>query len=219
MEIKDILQEFKENKINIIDAESEIRKNQYQDLGYARIDHNRKERVGVAEVVLCEGKTNEYLAKIYEAIYKEYDEVLGTRASNEQFEFVKKYLPNIEYDCISKILKIERKKNKVGCVVICTAGTSDIPVAEEAKQTAEFFGSNVKKVYDVGVAGIHRILSQREVLNDANCIIVVAGMDGALPSVVAGISKVPIIAVPTSIRIWCKLWRSSSTFKYDKCLQ
>ena len=132
-------------------------------------------------------------------IYKEDQEVLGTRATNEQYKLVKKDIPNVEYDNISRILKIEKKKDKVGNIVICTGGTADIPVAEEAAQTAEFFGSKVERVYDVGVAGIHRILSQREKLDKANCIIVVAGMEGALASVVAGLVKVPVIAVPTSI--------------------
>ena len=199
MEIKEILENLKENKLSIEQAEKEIKNNQYEDLGFAKIDHNRKERIGVAEVIFCQNKPDEFISKIYNSIYKEDGEVLGTRASKEQYELVKKDIPNVEYDNISRILKIEKQKEKVGNIVICTGGTADIPVAEEAAVTAEFFGNKVERVYDVGVAGIHRILSQTEKLDSANCIIVVAGMEGALASVVAGLAKVPVIAVPTSV--------------------
>ena len=199
MDIREILEGLKNNKITIEQAEKEIKNNQYEDLGYAKIDHNRKQRTGASEVIFCQGKPNEFLTNIYTNIYKENGEVLGTRASYEQYELLKKEIPNIEYDNISKILKIEKRKEKVGNIAICTGGTADIPVAEEAAQTAEFFGSKVERIYDVGVAGIHRILSQREKLEKANCIISVAGMEGALATVVAGLSKVPVIAVPTSI--------------------
>lgn len=171
----------------------------YEDLGYAKIDNLRKERTGEAEVVFCQGKPDEFLSKIYKKIYEENGEVLGTRASKEQYEVVKKEIPNIKYNEISKILKIEKKKIKYGNIVICTGGTADIPVAEEAAETAEFFGSKVEKIYDVGVAGIHRILAQKEKLDKANCIIAVAGMEGALGAVVGGLVKVPVIAVPTSV--------------------
>ena len=124
---------------------------------------------------------------------------MGTRASKEQYELVKGNIPNVKYDPISKILKIEKKKELVGNIAICTGGTADIPVAEEAAQTAEFLGSYVERIYDVGVAGIHRLFKNMEKLEKANCIVVIAGMEGALASVVAGLSKVPVIAVPTSI--------------------
>ena len=199
MEIMEILEQVKQNKLTIKQAEEEIKKNQYEDLGYAKIDHNRKERAGIGEVVFCQNKPDEFLTKIYQAIYQENGEVLGTRASTEQYELVKKDIPDVMYDTISRILKIEKQKDRVGNIVICTGGTADIPVAEEAAQTAEFFGSKVQRVYDVGVTGIHRILSQKERLEKANCIIVVAGMEGALASVVAGLVKVPVIAVPTSV--------------------
>ncbi len=199
MEIKEILQKLQNNEISLEQAEKQIKNNQYEDLGYAKIDHNRKERIGTSEVIFCQNKPNEFLSKICTSIYKENGEVLGTRATKEQYELVKKEIPNIEYDNISRIFKIEKPKEKVGNIVICTGGTADIPVAEEAAQTAEFFGSYVERIYDVGVAGIHRILSQKEKLQKANCIIAIAGMEGALASVVAGIAKVPVIAVPTSV--------------------
>ncbi len=199
MEIKKILEQLKSGQLSIEEAEKEIKNNQYEDLGYAKIDHNRKERAGESEVVFCQGKPDEFLSKIYMTIYKENAEVLGTRATEEQYELLKKDIPIIEYDKISKILKIEKQKEKIGNIAICTGGTADIPVAEEAAQTAEFFGSKVERIYDVGVAGIHRVLSQREKIEKANCVIVIAGMEGALGSVVAGLVKVPVIAVPTSI--------------------
>ena len=199
MEIKEILQKLQDNEISLEQAEKQIKNNQYEDLGYAKIDHNRKERIGASEVIFCQNKPNEFLSKIFRTIYKENGEVLGTRATKEQYELVKKEIPNIEYDNISRILKIEKPKEKVGNIVICTGGTADIPVAEEAAQTSEFFGSYVERIYDVGVAGIHRILSQKEKIEKANCIIAIAGMEGALASVVAGIAKVPVIAVPTSV--------------------
>lgn len=210
MEIKEILQDLQNNKINIEEAEKRLKDNQYEDIDYyAKIDHNRKERSGASEVVFCQGKKDEFLVNIYKSIYNESGEVLGTRASKEQYELVKKAFidssnpngntVNVKYNEISKILKIEKNKEKIGNIAICTGGTADIPVAEEAAETAEFFGNYVERIYDVGVAGIHRILAQREKLEKANCIIVIAGMEGALASVVGGMSKVPVIGVPTSI--------------------
>lgn len=139
MEIKEILEKLQENKISIEQAEKEIKNNNYEDLGYAKIDHNRKERTGLSEVVFCQGKPDEFLSKIYTTIYNENGEVLGTRASKEQYELLKKDIPNIQYDNISRILKLEKEKDKLGYIAICTGGTADIPVAEEAAQTAEFF--------------------------------------------------------------------------------
>ena len=199
MEIEEILQKFKSGNIDIEKAKEEIKNNQYEDLGYAKIDNNRKERTGIGEVVFCQSKPDEYLSKIYKTIYEKNGEVLGTRASIKQYELVKKDIPNIKYNEISKILKIEKEKEKLGNILVCTGGTADISVAEEASETAEFFGSKVERAYDVGVAGIHRILAQREKIEKANCIIVVAGMEGALASVVAGLARVPVIAVPTSV--------------------
>lgn len=199
MTIKDILNELNQGNITVEQAQKLIEKHQYEELSYAKIDHERKERSGQAEVVFCQGKPDEFLVGIYESIYKENGEVLGTRASMHQYEIVAKVLPQIQYDNVSKILKIEKKKELVGNIAICTGGTADIAVAEEAALTASFFGSHVERIYDVGVAGIHRLLSRKDKLDAANCIIAIAGMEGALASVVAGLVKVPVIAVPTSI--------------------
>lgn len=199
MEIKEILRQLQNNEITVEQAEKEIKNNQYQDLGYAKIDHNRKERVGANEVVFCQGKQDKFLTEIFKAIYNENGEVMGTRATIQQYELLKRHIMGIEYDEVSRIIKVEKPKEKVGNISVCTGGTADIPVAEEAAQTAEFFGNYVERIYDVGVAGIHRILSQREKLEKANCIIVIAGMEGALASIVAGLVRVPVIAVPTSV--------------------
>lgn len=199
MEIKEILELVKDNKIDLKKAETLIKNNNYEDLGYAKIDHDRKDRTGQSEVIFCQGKPDEFLSKIYLSIYKENGEVLGTRASKEQYKLIKKDIPNIEYDDISHILKLEKDKGKIGNVVVLTGGTADIPVAEEAAQTLEFFGNKVERIYDVGVSGIHRLLAQKDKLDKANCIIAIAGMEGALATVVAGISKVPVIGVPTSV--------------------
>ncbi len=199
MEVKEILEKVKKDQMTIEDAEKAIKKSQYEDLGYAKIDHNRRERLGAGEVVFCQGKPDAFLAKIFKTIYQENGEVLGTRASEEQYELLKKEMPTIEYDAISRIIKIEKPKEKLGNIAICTGGTADIPVAEEAAKTAEFFGNYVERIYDVGVAGIHRLISQKEKLEKASCIIAIAGMEGALASVIGGFSKVPVIAVPTSV--------------------
>ncbi|MDO4943387.1 MAG: nickel pincer cofactor biosynthesis protein LarB [Lachnospiraceae bacterium] len=199
MEIKEILKKLQNRELSLDQAEKEIIRHNYEDLGYAKIDHDRKERAGVSEVVFCQGKPDEFLSRIYQSIYEENGEVLGTRADKGQYELVKKVIPDVTYDSVSRILKVEKDKEKMGNIAICTGGTADIPVAEEAAETAEFFGSYVERIYDVGVAGIHRILSQKEKLEKANVVIVIAGMEGALASVVAGMVRVPVIAVPTSV--------------------
>lgn len=138
--------------------------------------------------------------EIYQKIFERDGEVLGTRATKEQHELVRKAVPQVVFDPISRILKVEHPdKKRSGNVVVCTGGTADIPAAEEAAQTAEYFGSRVSRIYDVGVAGIHRLLSKREQLASANCIVAVAGMEGALGTVVAGLVECPVIAVPTSV--------------------
>ena len=172
----------------------------YKDLGFAKLDLDRKERTGFAEVVFCEGKEEDYLKKIYKNIFDEYGEVFGTRASTAQFEAVKTVIPEITYDKTSKILKASKSdKTLIGNIAVCTAGTADIPVAEEAAQTAEFFGGKVFRYYDVGVSGIHRLLAVKDEIAKANCVIAVAGMEGALASVIGGLVSNPVIGVPTSV--------------------
>lgn len=200
MDIHSLLEQVKNSQISINDAEEILKKLPYEDLGFAKLDHHRTLRSGFGEVVFCQGKSISHLIDIYKSFYEHSTNVLGTRATQEQYEKVKEVLPMVEYDPVSRILSIQKKdKTRAGCIAVCTGGTSDIPVAEEAAQTAEFFGSNVIRIYDVGVAGIHRLLSKLEDLRAANCVIAVAGMEGALGGVVAGLVDKPVIAVPTSI--------------------
>jgi len=200
MDIHKILEQVKNNEIDISAAEEILKKLQYEDLGFAKLDHQRTLRSGFGEVVFCQGKSNAHLKEIFKSFYEHDANVLGTRATQEQYEQVKEILPMVQYDPLSRILSIQTKdKVREGCIVVCTGGTSDIPVAEEAAQTAEFFGSNVLRIYDVGVAGIHRLLSKIEDIRKGNCVIAVAGMEGALGGVIAGLVDIPVIAVPTSI--------------------
>lgn len=175
-------------------------KDSFCDLGFTKLDTGRKERTGFGEVVFCQGKRNEFLKDIFSRLFEANGEVLGTRATQEQFELVKEILPQATYDSVSRIIKVQGEKKKlVGNIAVCTAGTADIPVAEESAQTAEFFGSYVERIFDVGVSGIHRMLSQTEKLEKTNVVVAVAGMEGALASVVGGLVSVPVIAVPTSV--------------------
>ncbi|CUX69445.1 AIR carboxylase [Clostridium sp. C105KSO15] len=200
MDIKDMLNLVKSGEMEIQEAEQLLKDLPYEDLGYAKLDHHRALRSGFGETVFCQGKPDPYLVEIYRKFYERDGEVLGTRASEEQFELVKSVVPEVQYDSISRILKVEQAdKERKGCVAVCTGGTADIPVAEEAAQTAEYFGCHVDRIYDVGVAGIHRLLSQRDRIRNANCIIAVAGMEGALGTVIAGLADCPVIAVPTSV--------------------
>ena len=200
MDIKDLLKQVKNGTIEIEEAEKYLRKQPYEEMGYAKLDSHREIRSGFPEVVYCSGKPDEFLASIYQKIYDENGEVFGTRASEHQYEIVKQVLPQVVYDPISHILKIEKEdKEHIGKIAICSAGTADIPVAEEAAQTAEFFGANVDRIYDVGVSGVHRLLAQLDTVQEANCVVSVAGMEGALASVVGGLVSNPVIAVPTSV--------------------
>lgn len=200
MNIKEILEKVKSEELPIEEAEKILKKLPFEDIGFAKIDHHRKSRSGYGEVVYCESKTTEQVATIFHHLAKENANVLGTRASAEQYNLLKERIPEVEYDELSKILRLIRKEpEKKGLIAVCTAGTADIPVAEEAGQTAEFLGNQVYRCYDVGVAGIHRLLNHVDKLNEANCIIAVAGMEGALGSVLAGLVNKPVVAVPTSV--------------------
>ncbi len=200
MDVAELLRQVKNNEISIEQAEEQLKNLPYEDLGFAKLDHHRKIRQGFEEVVYCQGKATEHLVKIYQTLTGEGIDVLGTRATREQYEAVHEAVPEAVWDDISRILKVEkREKEHIGRVVVCTGGTADVPVAEEAAQVAEFFGTNVVRLFDVGVAGIHRLLSNLDTFHDANCVIAVAGMEGALAGVVAGLVDVPVIAVPTSV--------------------
>lgn len=200
MEMREILEKVRSGEYTIEEAEQYFRRQPYEEMGYAKLDMHRKIRSGFAEVIFCSGKADEHLLHIFGRLYEKNQEVFGTRASQEQYEMIQKKYPQTIYDPISKIIKIE-KAGKIhrGKVVVCTAGTADIPVAEEAAQTAEYFGTAVERIYDVGVSGLHRLLSKIDIIQTANCVVAVAGMEGALASVIGGLVDKPVIAVPTSI--------------------
>lgn len=200
MEVRELLEQVKSGKVSVDEAEKYFKRQPFEELGYAKLDSHREIRSGFPEVVFCSGKPDEYLATIYQKLYEANGEVFGTRADAHQYELVRKVVPDIVYDEVSHILKSEKKdKERKGKVVVCSAGTADIPVAEEAAQTAEYFGSCVERVYDVGVSGIHRLFASLDTLQEANCVVAVAGMEGALASVIGGLVSRPVIAVPTSV--------------------
>jgi len=197
---REVLERLKNGEITVEEAELYFRSEPYKEMGFAKLDMHREIRSGFPEVIYCAGKPDEYLVSIYEKMTETNGCAFGTRASKEQFELVKEHIPDIEYDPVSKILKVERNpKERKGMIAVCCAGTADLPVAEEAAQTAEYFGTRVERIFDVGVSGIHRLLSKVEILQQANCVVAIAGMEGALASVVGGLVSNPVIAVPTSV--------------------
>ena len=204
MEIRELLEKVQRREISTEMAEQYLKKQPFEELGFAKLDLHREVRTGFQEVVYGAGKQDAYLVSIFQKLYEKNGEVLGTRATAEQYALISKSFPQVQYDTISKILKIEEKPEdkvlrRIGKIAVCTAGTADIPVAEEAAQTAEYFGASVSRVYDVGVSGLHRLLANAEVIQQANCVVAVAGMEGALASVLGGLVSNPVIAVPTSV--------------------
>ncbi|MEW6409991.1 MAG: nickel pincer cofactor biosynthesis protein LarB [Nitrospirota bacterium] len=200
-QIKRLLESVKEREIPVDEALKALRHLPYEDMGFAHIDHHRSLRQGVPEAVFAEGKTVEQVTAIVKGMLKAGSRILITRANDKHFKSVKKIAPSAIHnkDARTIVIGSEKTKKTKGMVLVLSAGTSDIPVAAEAAVTAEFLGSSVETMYDVGVAGIHRLLDKRDKLFAARVLIVVAGMDGALPSVVGGIVDKPVIAVPTSI--------------------
>lgn len=260
MDIQEILRGYKAGEISLEIAEAKIRQiderpgTGYTNMGFARLDTQRKERSGFPEVIFCSGKPDDYLVAIYRKITELEGRAFGTRATPHQAALVQEAIPAAEYDPVSRILKVERSGGVSGntgasgmhgvsgntgasgsCdtsnvsgaagvhgvsgvgtasgaqgasgnngasggrVAVCTGGTADIPVAEEAAQTAEFFGARVDRFYDVGVSGIHRLFNNMDEIRKADCVIAVAGMEGALPTVIGGMVRNPVIAVPTSV--------------------
>jgi pyridinium-3,5-biscarboxylic acid mononucleotide synthase len=199
--IRKLFEEVRKGKVTPDDAVSRLRHMPFEDLGFAKIDHHRALRAGMPEVILGEGKTPAQVAAIFSRLAKHGGNVLATRASEKQFALVKRKVRGIEYRELARAIVLQRDRTKYGkgIIAVVSAGTSDVPVAEEAVATAEVMGNEVEHFYDVGVAGIHRLLANREALTKARVVIVCAGMEGALPSVVGGLVGVPVIAVPTSI--------------------
>ena len=200
MDVEKLLQQVKDGKVSIREAAQDLKKLPYEDLGYAKVDHHRRLRTGAAEVVFCQGKADSHLCGIFENFYENRRNVLGTRASAGQYEMLHKKFPELRYDPVARIVKAEFEERELqGNVAVCTAGTADIPVAEEAALTAQVHGNEVVRLYDVGVAGLHRLLACMDDIMDASVIIAVAGMEGALASVIGGLADCPVIAVPTSV--------------------
>lgn len=200
MDTREILEQLQKEQITLDQADHLLRRQPYEELGYAKLDMHRKVRSGCAEVIFCQGKADDHLLSIFSHLYEADGEVFGTRANEHQFALIREKFPQVSYDDKSHIIKIEKEdKTHIGSIAVCTAGTADIPVAEEAAQTAEYFGSHVERIYDVGVSGIHRLFSQLDLIQSANCVIAVAGMEGALASVLGGLVDKPVIAVPTSV--------------------
>ncbi len=201
-EIKKIMNDIKSKKINVDKAIKKLRFLPFEDLGYAKVDHHRALRKGFPEVIYCQNKTKKQVVGIAKRLAKNNSVILATRATEEMFKEVKKHIKIAQYNEKSKTIIINKnKKNqlKKGKILVISAGTSDIPIAEEAAVVAESMGNSVERLYDVGVAGLHRLLNNKVKIEGANVLVVVAGMDGVLPSVVSGIFGKPIIAVPTSV--------------------
>tara|TARA_B100000686_G_scaffold310922_1_gene354101 strand:- start:1746 stop:2516 length:771 start_codon:yes stop_codon:yes gene_type:complete len=200
--LKKLLRDLASGKTDPQSAFEKIKNLPYENLGFARVDHHRSLRAGAAETIFCAGKSSDQIIKIVTKIYNANNDVLGTRLEKKIFKEIEKQLPGkTEYHSLARVLTVRRNKKlkPSGRILVATAGTSDIPIAEEAAITAEFFGSRVERVFDIGVAGIHRLFDQLNKLRRAQVLITVAGMDGALPSVIGGLVDKPVIAVPTSI--------------------
>lgn len=200
-EIEEILASHAEGKISIADATRALKNLSYENIEYARIDHARAARQGFPEVIFGAGKTREQIVGIFEKLVARSPNVLITRTDADTFGEIRNSFTEAEWHESARLIRVFRDKTELGVgeIAVVTAGTSDIPVAEEAALVAETMGNTVKRIWDAGVAGIHRILSEREILQNSRVVIVAAGMEGALPSVVGGLVKVPVIAVPTSI--------------------
>lgn len=199
--LRDLLLSIRQNEMSLDEGIAKLKDLPFEDLGFAKVDHHRQLRQGFPEVVYCAGKTREQIVTIVERLTERSgNNILATRAGYDAYAAVAKVIPDAEYHDLARLIVVRRGKQKQqGHILVISAGTSDLPVAEEAAITAEVMGNRVERLYDTGVAGIHRLLSQKEKLLAARVIIVVAGMEGALASVVGGLVDKPVIAVPTSV--------------------
>ncbi len=200
-ELKDILEKYKNGEIDLTEALENLPKHGIEEMGFATIDTDRKRRTGMPEVIYASGKSPEQVAKIAERMFKSGIDVLATRVTPDMVSAVKAIIPDAEYNPVAKTIVYKKPEDVSvkGYIAVVAAGTSDLPVAEEAAVTARFLGNKVETIYDVGVAGIHRLFNKLEIIRNARVIIVVAGMEGALSSVVGGLVDKPVIGVPTSV--------------------
>ncbi|MGI8772997.1 MAG: nickel pincer cofactor biosynthesis protein LarB [Acidobacteriaceae bacterium] len=196
-----LLEQVRQGSVDPEDAARRLANLPFEDTGFAKIDHHRSLRLGMPEVIFAAGKTPAHVTEIFARMAQHGSDVLATRASSTVFEAVQARTPQASYHTVAQAITFRQDAPAVaaGTVAVLCAGTSDLPVAEEAAVTAEFLGAPVERIYDVGVAGMHRLLAQREILREAEVVIVCAGVAGALPSVVGGLVAVPVIAVPTSV--------------------
>ena len=200
--LKALIKKIKTGEIDVESALKKLKTLPYEDIGFAKVDNHRSLRQGVPEVVFGEGKTKEQIVHIIDVLVKGSNDAIVTRTNKDVFKYVRKKFKKAAYNEHARMIVIKRRKNnKVneGLILVISAGTSDIPVAEEAAVVAEIMGNKVKRLYDVGVAGVHRLLGNIDLIMSATVLIVVAGMEGALPSVVGGLVDKPVIAVPTSV--------------------
>jgi NCAIR mutase (PurE)-related protein len=202
--LKQLLVGVQSGQTTVDEALERLRSLPYDDVGFAQLDLHRALRSGLPEVVFCENKTSEHAVAILKRLWEHHDRVMGTRVSKELAGIILREIPGAKYDPLSRLITLARGASAAAppdapYVGVVSAGTADLPVAEEAAQTLEFFGSLVKRAYDVGVAGLHRLLDKRDLLAGASVIISIAGMEGALTSVVAGLVACPVIGVPTSV--------------------
>jgi NCAIR mutase (PurE)-related protein len=199
-QIRDLLDRLAAGAVTTDEVVGKLQKLPYEDLGFAKIDHHRRIRNGYPEVIYGEGKTPAQVAEIFDRLADHNPNVLCTRASAAAAEAVRARVPAARYHELCRVVELRRDPAElVGSVALAAAGTSDLPVAEEAAIALEVFGSRVERLYDVGVAGIHRLFAHLDVFRRASCVVAVAGMEGALPSVLAGLVNAPVIAVPTSV--------------------
>jgi NCAIR mutase (PurE)-related protein len=200
-DLRKLLAQVQNGSLSVDQAVERLKNLPFEDLGYAKLDHHRSLRRGYPEAVFCEGKSREQIKNIVSRMMKQNINIVATRANKEVYDALKNLSTEVEYHEKARTIVIRQQSisRVLGKILIVTAGTSDIPVAEEAVVTAEVMGNEIERLYDVGVSGIHRLLAHKSKLDEANVIIVVAGMEGALPSVVAGLTSKPVIAVPTSV--------------------
>jgi NCAIR mutase (PurE)-related protein len=200
-EVEKLLRNVKKGETSIEEALEVLKNFPYTDLGFARIDHHREMRTGYPEIIYCAGKSKEQVSEIFRVMSEKENNVIGTRANDEMYEAVRSILSEAVYYPIARIISLQKVKPVVheSKIAIITAGTSDMPVAEEAAITAELLGNKVLRIYDAGVAGIHRLVDKLPEIRNCRVVVVIAGMEGALASVVGGLVDKPVIAVPTSI--------------------
>jgi hypothetical protein len=201
--LRQLLEAVQRGDVAVGAALERLRSLPFEDLGYAQLDLHRAVRTGMPEIIFCQSKSSDQVVNIFERLAQHHEQVLGTRASQEQALAVQAAIPAVRYDPTSRLLTLQRSPQVIPpdrpYILAACAGTADLPVAEEAAQTAEFLGNRVVRAYDIGVAGLHRLLGKLELVQNAQVIISVAGMEGALTSVIGGLAACPVIGVPTSV--------------------